>query len=193
MLGPERVNACLGIYNSILVAYQAHLLGSIAETHKPLSQQLDELRLVSRNLLRLSKLNGQAIGSTGGCSQATFGSPKHACLTETKQHCWALRSPQVTFGPVMDEMMQWSHCARESTKELVLLLPKRLPPPCKPATQWHPKPQFHQKPAQQVDPPFCGSRRAFKRTVPQQQARAAPQVILLPKVQVSFSRSHLDY
>ncbi|MGH0125942.1 UNVERIFIED_CONTAM: hypothetical protein FKN15_025162 [Acipenser sinensis] len=55
-------NARLGSYNSILVAYQALLLGSIAESHKPSSQQLDELCLVSRNLLRLSKLSGQAIG-----------------------------------------------------------------------------------------------------------------------------------
>ncbi|MGH0124152.1 UNVERIFIED_CONTAM: hypothetical protein FKN15_030984 [Acipenser sinensis] len=47
---------------SILVAYQTHLLGSIAETHKPSPQQLNEPHLVSRNLLWLSKLSGQAIG-----------------------------------------------------------------------------------------------------------------------------------
>ncbi|MGH0143848.1 UNVERIFIED_CONTAM: hypothetical protein FKN15_021103 [Acipenser sinensis] len=55
-------SARLGSNNIFPVAYQAHLLGAIAETHKPSSLQLDELRLISQNLLRLSKLNGQAIG-----------------------------------------------------------------------------------------------------------------------------------
>ncbi|MGH0152128.1 UNVERIFIED_CONTAM: hypothetical protein FKN15_022018 [Acipenser sinensis] len=81
--------ARLGNYNSILVAYQYHLLRSLYENHRPSPQQLDELRLVKKNLLCVSKLNGQA---------------------------------------VVDEMLQRSHHARESTKELVRLLPKRPPP-----------------------------------------------------------------
>ncbi|MGH0160306.1 UNVERIFIED_CONTAM: hypothetical protein FKN15_072142 [Acipenser sinensis] len=38
-----------------------------------------------------------------------------------------------TFGPPVDEMLHHSHCAWESTKELVRLLPKRQPPVHKPA------------------------------------------------------------
>ncbi|MGH0160928.1 UNVERIFIED_CONTAM: hypothetical protein FKN15_051152 [Acipenser sinensis] len=36
------------------------------------------------------------------------------------------------FGPAVDEMLQRSHCVRESTKELVCQLPKRPPPVRKP-------------------------------------------------------------
>ncbi|MGH0126014.1 UNVERIFIED_CONTAM: hypothetical protein FKN15_033135 [Acipenser sinensis] len=49
------------------------------------------------------------------------------------------------FGPAVDEMLQRS---RESTKELVCLLPKRPPPVRKPAVNWRPRPQQPQRPAQ---------------------------------------------
>ncbi|MGH0143026.1 UNVERIFIED_CONTAM: hypothetical protein FKN15_077375 [Acipenser sinensis] len=37
-------------------------------------------------------------------------------------------TPGHTLGPAVDEMLQRSHCKRESTKELIHLLPKRPPP-----------------------------------------------------------------
>ncbi|MGH0164071.1 UNVERIFIED_CONTAM: hypothetical protein FKN15_046416 [Acipenser sinensis] len=55
-----------------------------------------------------------------------------------------------TFGPAVDEMLQQSQHAEESTKELVRLLPKHPPSPRKPATQWQPMPQFQKKLTQQV-------------------------------------------
>ncbi|MGH0165370.1 UNVERIFIED_CONTAM: hypothetical protein FKN15_050848 [Acipenser sinensis] len=48
-------------------------------------------------------------------------------------------TPGQTFGPVVDEMLQRSHCAQEFMKELVRLLPKQPPPVCKPAANWHPR------------------------------------------------------
>ncbi|MGH0174112.1 UNVERIFIED_CONTAM: hypothetical protein FKN15_005294 [Acipenser sinensis] len=54
--------ARLGNYNGILVAFQSHLLQSLSENHRLSPQELDELHLVNYNLLRLSKLNGQAVG-----------------------------------------------------------------------------------------------------------------------------------
>ncbi|MGH0158967.1 UNVERIFIED_CONTAM: hypothetical protein FKN15_053055 [Acipenser sinensis] len=51
--------AWLGNYNHILVGYQSHLLQSLTENHRPSPQQLDELHLVNKNLLHVSKLNGQ--------------------------------------------------------------------------------------------------------------------------------------
>ncbi|MGH0128334.1 UNVERIFIED_CONTAM: hypothetical protein FKN15_055760 [Acipenser sinensis] len=41
--------------------------------------------------------------------------------------------PGHTFGPAVDDMLQHSHRARESTKELVDMLPKSLPPVRRPA------------------------------------------------------------
>ncbi|MGH0139196.1 UNVERIFIED_CONTAM: hypothetical protein FKN15_042678 [Acipenser sinensis] len=41
----------LANYNSILVAYQAQLMGTRSENHRHSSQQLGELHLISRNLL----------------------------------------------------------------------------------------------------------------------------------------------
>ncbi|MGH0175886.1 UNVERIFIED_CONTAM: hypothetical protein FKN15_071688 [Acipenser sinensis] len=88
--------ARLGNYNRILVAYQSCLLKSLSQSHRPTSQQLEELRLVNKNLLRISKFNGQAVGgnlaalvavrrqlwlsqmlkSEGGVSQLTHGCAK---------------------------------------------------------------------------------------------------------------------
>ncbi|MGH0125652.1 UNVERIFIED_CONTAM: hypothetical protein FKN15_028204 [Acipenser sinensis] len=42
------------------------------------------------------------------------------------------------FGPAVDDMLQHSHRVRKSTKELVRLLPKRLPPVRRPAPNWRP-------------------------------------------------------
>ncbi|MGH0143675.1 UNVERIFIED_CONTAM: hypothetical protein FKN15_029771 [Acipenser sinensis] len=55
--------AHLGNYNSILVDYQSHFLRSLSEHHRPSPQQLGELHLVNKHLLRVSKLNGQAVGT----------------------------------------------------------------------------------------------------------------------------------
>ncbi|MGH0116513.1 UNVERIFIED_CONTAM: hypothetical protein FKN15_009646 [Acipenser sinensis] len=53
--------ARLDNYNSILVAYQACLLTVLSENHSPSPQQLEELRVVNKNLPRISKLIGQAV------------------------------------------------------------------------------------------------------------------------------------
>ncbi|MGH0160054.1 UNVERIFIED_CONTAM: hypothetical protein FKN15_038481 [Acipenser sinensis] len=54
--------ALLGNYNSILVAYQTCLLKAVSESHRPSPQQLEELRFLNKNLLRISNLNKQAVG-----------------------------------------------------------------------------------------------------------------------------------
>ncbi|MGH0122858.1 UNVERIFIED_CONTAM: hypothetical protein FKN15_008565 [Acipenser sinensis] len=56
--------AQLGNYNNILVAHQSYLLKPPSDSHRPSTEQLVELRLVNKNLLRVSKLNGQTIGRT---------------------------------------------------------------------------------------------------------------------------------
>ncbi|MGH0129841.1 UNVERIFIED_CONTAM: hypothetical protein FKN15_041268 [Acipenser sinensis] len=132
-------SARLGSYNSIRVAYQAHLIWAIAETNKLLSHQLDDLRLISRNLLRLSKLCGQAIGRNLAAlvaahrqlwlSQAQVVDVDKTALLD------APVTPGHTFGLAVDKMLQQSQRARESTKELVRLLPQHPPPPRKPAAQ----------------------------------------------------------
>ncbi|MGH0137712.1 UNVERIFIED_CONTAM: hypothetical protein FKN15_036575 [Acipenser sinensis] len=67
--------AWLENYNSILVAYQSHLLRSpFSGNHRPSPQQLDELRLVNKNLLCVFKLNGQAAGEHK-IELVTFGFP----------------------------------------------------------------------------------------------------------------------
>ncbi|MGH0165671.1 UNVERIFIED_CONTAM: hypothetical protein FKN15_070518 [Acipenser sinensis] len=87
----------LGNYNSILVAYQSHSLRSRSESFRPSPQQLDELRLFNKNLLRVSQLNGQAIGRNlaaliAACRQLGF--PSHAgtsyrcCPNYTKACVW---------------------------------------------------------------------------------------------------------
>ncbi|MGH0123369.1 UNVERIFIED_CONTAM: hypothetical protein FKN15_028460 [Acipenser sinensis] len=104
--------ACLGSYNSILVAYQAHLLASIAKTRRHSFQQLDELRLVLRNLLHLSKLSGQTIGRNLAAlvaagrqlwlSQARVPDGDKSALLDTPV------TSGHTFGPVVDEMLHGS-------------------------------------------------------------------------------------
>ncbi|MGH0175129.1 UNVERIFIED_CONTAM: hypothetical protein FKN15_073140 [Acipenser sinensis] len=125
-------------YNSILVAYQSYLLWSLFENHRPSPQQLDELRLVNKNLLRVFKLNGQAVGRNlaSSCKEAAFVFP---------------RMPRSRY-----EMLQCSHCSQESTKEPVRLLHKLLPPVRKPAANWHPRPQQPQRLAQTAVPAARG-------------------------------------
>ncbi|MGH0128082.1 UNVERIFIED_CONTAM: hypothetical protein FKN15_004522 [Acipenser sinensis] len=95
------------------IAYQAHLIGATAETHKPSSLQLDELCFISRNLLRLSKLSGQAIGRNLAAlvaarrqlwlSQARVLDGEKTALLD------APISPGHTFGPAADEC--YSSCS----------------------------------------------------------------------------------
>ncbi|MGH0178016.1 UNVERIFIED_CONTAM: hypothetical protein FKN15_076321 [Acipenser sinensis] len=95
------------------IAYQAHLIGATAETHKPSSLQLDELCFISRNLLRLSKLSGQAIGRNLAAlvaarrqlwlSQARVLDGEKTALLD------APISPGHTFGPAGDEC--YSSCS----------------------------------------------------------------------------------
>ncbi|MGH0139449.1 UNVERIFIED_CONTAM: hypothetical protein FKN15_063912 [Acipenser sinensis] len=99
-------------------------------------------------------------------------------------------TPGHTFGPAVDEMLHQSHRARESTKDFVRLLLKRPPPPRKPASQCHPKPQFQRKPVQQgastlggsarrqPATPFYGGKCPFKGPLPRQQAQAVSQIHL---------------
>ncbi|MGH0130429.1 UNVERIFIED_CONTAM: hypothetical protein FKN15_042421 [Acipenser sinensis] len=100
--------------NSILVAYQAQLMGSLSENHRPSSQQLDELHLISRNLLQLSKLSGQAIGRNLAalvaarrqlwlCQARVLDGDKMALLD-------VLVTPGHTFGPAVG----WIHAVLTS-------------------------------------------------------------------------------
>ncbi|MGH0144223.1 UNVERIFIED_CONTAM: hypothetical protein FKN15_002638 [Acipenser sinensis] len=155
---------------------------------------LDELHLISRNLLRLSKLSGQAIGRNLAAlvaahrqlwlSQARVLDGDKTVLLD------APITPGHTFGPAVDKMLQQSQHARESTRVLLCLLPNRPPPPRRPAAQWHPRPQLQKKPAQQAvassgtpirrlpATAFCATATAFcafKRPVPRQQTQAVPQ------------------
>ncbi|MGH0124883.1 UNVERIFIED_CONTAM: hypothetical protein FKN15_065453 [Acipenser sinensis] len=56
-------------------------------------------------------------------------------------------TPGHTFGPAVDDMLQRSHQAPESTKELERLMPKRPPPVHKQAQNWKPRFQQSQGPA----------------------------------------------
>ncbi|MGH0164440.1 UNVERIFIED_CONTAM: hypothetical protein FKN15_072699, partial [Acipenser sinensis] len=121
----------------------------------------DELRLVNKNLLRLSKLNGQAVDRN------------LAVLVAARRQLW-LSQPHVpdgdkeplldtsitlghTFGPAVDKKLQHSHRLQESTKELVSLLPKRPPPVCKPKANLHPRSQQPQRLAQPAAPTARGN------------------------------------
>ncbi|MGH0128727.1 UNVERIFIED_CONTAM: hypothetical protein FKN15_035965 [Acipenser sinensis] len=79
----------------------------------PSTQQLDELRLINKNLLRVSKLNGQAVGRNLAAlvdarrqrwlSQARVPDRDKALLLD------APITPGHTFGPAVDEVLQCSH------------------------------------------------------------------------------------
>ncbi|RXM36485.1 Tomoregulin-1 [Acipenser ruthenus] len=114
-------SARLGNYNSILVAYQAHLVRSFTDLG-PSVQQLDELRFISRTLLQLSKLSAQAVGRNLAALLAARRKLwlSQACVSEgdTTTLLDAPVTPGRTFGPALDDMLQHSHRTRESTKGL---------------------------------------------------------------------------
>ncbi|MGH0122227.1 UNVERIFIED_CONTAM: hypothetical protein FKN15_017551 [Acipenser sinensis] len=97
-------NVCLANYNSILIAYQAQFIGSLSENHRPSSPQLD--KLISRNLLQLSKLSRQSIGRNMAAllaarrqlwlSQARVLDGDKTALLDTPV------TPGHTFGPAVD-------------------------------------------------------------------------------------------
>ncbi|MGH0137174.1 UNVERIFIED_CONTAM: hypothetical protein FKN15_007231 [Acipenser sinensis] len=87
----------LGNFNSILVAYQSHLLGPSLRTTGP---------------------HHNSWMSCAWLSQAHVPDEDKAPLLDT-----TITSGH-TFGPAVDEMLQHSHREREYTKELVHLLPK---------------------------------------------------------------------
>ncbi|MGH0129829.1 UNVERIFIED_CONTAM: hypothetical protein FKN15_039788 [Acipenser sinensis] len=108
------------------------------QSHRRTPQQLEELQLVNKNLLHISKFNGQTVGK------------KLAALVAARCQLWLsqariadgdkapLMDAPLTPGHTFDDMLQCSHRARESTKELVRLLPKRPPPEHRPAPNWRP-------------------------------------------------------
>ncbi|MGH0166621.1 UNVERIFIED_CONTAM: hypothetical protein FKN15_051377 [Acipenser sinensis] len=83
-------------------------------------------------------------------------------------------TPGQTFGPVVDEMLQRSHCAQEFMKELVRLLPKQPPPVCKPAANWHPR-----------SPRVLDADKASLLNVP-----ISPGYTFVPALEVMLQRSH---
>ncbi|MGH0153177.1 UNVERIFIED_CONTAM: hypothetical protein FKN15_025410 [Acipenser sinensis] len=154
----------LGNYNSILVAYQCHLLRSLSENHRPSPQQLDELRLVNKNLLRVSKLNRQDVSENHRPSPQQLDELRlvnknllrvsklnrqdvgrlwlsQVCVSDRDKAPLldAPITPGHTFGPTMDMMLQ------KSITQLVHLLPKRPSPVRKPVANWSPRPQQPQR------------------------------------------------
>ncbi|MGH0158193.1 UNVERIFIED_CONTAM: hypothetical protein FKN15_040458 [Acipenser sinensis] len=115
--------------------YVTKYYGSYLKSHRPTPQQLEELWLVNKNLLRISKFNGQAAGRN------------LAVLIYTRRQHWLPKvriadgdkaplrdapiTPGHTSGPAVDDMLQ-----RESMKELVRLPLERPPPVCKGAPSW---------------------------------------------------------
>ncbi|MGH0120193.1 UNVERIFIED_CONTAM: hypothetical protein FKN15_006354 [Acipenser sinensis] len=90
-------------------AYQAQLMESLSENHRPSSQQLEELRLINRNLLWLSKLSGQAIGRNlaalvAACRQLWLSQARVLDADKTTLLDVTV-TPGHTFGPVVDEML----------------------------------------------------------------------------------------
>ncbi|MGH0142510.1 UNVERIFIED_CONTAM: hypothetical protein FKN15_001837 [Acipenser sinensis] len=142
----------LGNYNSILVAYQACLLKSLSESHRPSRQQIEELRLVNKNLVSVFKLKRQAVGRNLAAlivaRRQLWLSQAHVPDVDKAQLLDAPIKPKHNFGPAVDEILQRSHRTQGSTKELVRLLPKRPPPVGKPVANWCPRPQQPHRPAQ---------------------------------------------
>ncbi|MGH0137354.1 UNVERIFIED_CONTAM: hypothetical protein FKN15_063669 [Acipenser sinensis] len=90
--------------------------------YSPSSQQLDELHLVSRTLLLLSKLSGQVAGRN---LVTLVAAQRQLWLSQARvsegDKTTLLDAPVThghTFGPAVDDMLQCSHCARGSTMEL---------------------------------------------------------------------------
>ncbi|MGH0146029.1 UNVERIFIED_CONTAM: hypothetical protein FKN15_027478 [Acipenser sinensis] len=128
-------SAQLSNYNSVLVAYQAHLVRSFTNLG-PSIQQLDELCLLSRALLRLSKLSEQTVGRNLAALVAArrqmWLSQAHMSDGDKTVLLDASVTPGRTFGPAVDDMLQ---------RELVHLFLKCPPPVCKQGQQhwqsWH--------------------------------------------------------
>ncbi|MGH0122180.1 UNVERIFIED_CONTAM: hypothetical protein FKN15_015485 [Acipenser sinensis] len=83
-------------------------------------------------VLRLSKLSAQAVGRNLAALVAARRQRwlSQACVSEGDKIVLldAPVTPGHTFSPAVDDMLQHSHHARESTMELVHLLPKHPPP-----------------------------------------------------------------
>ncbi|MGH0145862.1 UNVERIFIED_CONTAM: hypothetical protein FKN15_053131 [Acipenser sinensis] len=126
--------------------------GSDCQLHLPTPQQLEELQLVNKNLLWISKLNRQAVGRNLASLIAArcqlWLSPVRIVDGDKAPLLDAPITPGHTFGPAVDEMLQRCHRARESTKDLVRLFPKRPPPARRPAPSWRPRFQQPQRAAQ---------------------------------------------
>ncbi|MGH0139545.1 UNVERIFIED_CONTAM: hypothetical protein FKN15_026480 [Acipenser sinensis] len=154
------VAACEEVGEQELV-FPSEDVESLSENHRPSPQQLDELRLVNKNLFCMFKLNGQAVGRNLAAlvaaheqiwlSQAPVPDGDKALLLDTPI------TPGHTFGPAVDEMLQRCHRAQESMKELVQLLPKRPPPVHNPAANWRTRPLQPQRPAQPAAPAARGA------------------------------------
>ncbi|MGH0168222.1 UNVERIFIED_CONTAM: hypothetical protein FKN15_059870 [Acipenser sinensis] len=106
-------SARLGNYNSILVAYKAHLVRSFTDL-SPSVQQLDELRLISRTLLWLSKFSRQAVGRNLAALVAAHRQLwfSQACVSEGDKTA-LLDTPSVLQWmtccntPIMQESLPW--------------------------------------------------------------------------------------
>ncbi|MGH0146309.1 UNVERIFIED_CONTAM: hypothetical protein FKN15_030055 [Acipenser sinensis] len=85
-----------------LLAYQTYLLQSLSMNHRPSPQQLDELRLVNKNLLRVSKLNGQAVGTNLAVLVTTHRqlwlSQRPPPVQKPAANCWLHLLPEAIFG-----------------------------------------------------------------------------------------------
>ncbi|MGH0170009.1 UNVERIFIED_CONTAM: hypothetical protein FKN15_057998 [Acipenser sinensis] len=106
-------------------------------------------------------------------------------------------TPEHTFGPAVDEILQHSHCAWESTKELVRLFPKRPLQVHKPAANLRPRPQQLQRMADGCYSTASGgfhnaaSRRGEDLRLSHKPGNG-PRAFL-PQAQGSFSGNHLEY
>ncbi|MGH0141046.1 UNVERIFIED_CONTAM: hypothetical protein FKN15_007575 [Acipenser sinensis] len=151
------------------------LQGSLS--HRPTPQQLEELQLVNKNLLRISNFNGQAVGRN---LAALVAARRQLWLSQARiadgDKAQLLDSPITsghTFGPAVDDMLQRSHQALESTKDLVHLLPKRPPPVHTQPAPAKVKGDFHNRPAAVQRGNFNKFHRQAQRQTPQAKAAAS--------------------
>ncbi|MGH0180446.1 UNVERIFIED_CONTAM: hypothetical protein FKN15_013805 [Acipenser sinensis] len=96
----------------LLTVYQSQLLQDLSAQLSP--HIINELRLVNDQQLPIARHSGQAIGCNLGA------------LVVARRQLWLSQasvpdapiSPGYTFGPVVEEMLQGSHRAREMSKQL---------------------------------------------------------------------------